>query len=406
MPHPSATPSPVLPPLGQLFSSGAQVLRPSQDRTATVSVSGDISAIRGVETALLKHGDKALAGIAELLDADWVLGNLETSITEGLPLDPIRGAFTSRPDLTRYLLNLGFHSFNLANNHTMDCGPAGLNQTRDYLQQHAISFVGAGDNLAAATAPLIREVNGIRFGLLAFSQPELDAAGPQTAGVAPLRRQQVLDAVGKLRSKVDVLILSLHEGYEFQFYPRLDFIHFCRELIDLGVDLIWGNHPHVIQGMETRGQGLILYSMGNFLFDLDYQRQMPGTRDGLIAHVTFDRNGPCALRLVSATLDRESNLSPASPADQQRILSSLATVSATLDDLDQIRQHNLASVQSVFAQVLTAPYTFGTDNQQAALDHFIHHQCKRDPYLKVFRDFGELVGSYTPLSSRSTLSND
>src|SRR5690606_17969547 len=186
----------------------------------------------------------------------------------------------------------------IANNHTMDCGADGLRDTLSILAQNNIVHFGAGDNLEKARRPLIVERNHIKVGLLGYSQPELDAAKTDTAGNAPLRKDIILEDVAKLRPQVDVLILILHEGYEFQFYPRLPFMQLCRELTQHGVDVICGHHPHVLQGMETVGNSLILYSLGNFWFDMTYQRRVPQTRQGLIAHISFDKNGPVKLALT------------------------------------------------------------------------------------------------------------
>lgn len=387
-----------LPPLEVLFSTGHQTLRSPQGDTATISVTGDISGIRGVEEAIRQQGAQAIEAITPLLKSDWILGNLETPVTRHAPRDPVRGAFTSDPEIMEPIFNLGFHAFNLANNHTMDHGAEGLQETLEELRKRNIQHTGAGFNLEEAERPLIHTVNGIRFGLLAWSQPEIDAADENRPGVAPLRRERVLKAVQALRPQVDVLIVSLHEGYEFQFYPRLEFMDLCRELIDHGVNLLWGNHPHVIQGMETRENGLILYSVGNFLFDLQYHRQMTGTRDTLIPHITFDAHGPCAIELRCATLGTDCVLRSADPQDQTRIFDKLREVSAALTDRERIRQENRKSVEEVFSIVIGAIYQMGKDDKPEALQHFLNHQCRRDPYLKVFRDFGDLVGNYLPLA--------
>lgn len=390
---------PTLPALGTLFHGGQQTLRPSQGPTATISVTGDISGIRGVEESIREHGANIFQGIAELLKSDWVLGNLETPVSRNAERDPIRGAFTSDPDIMAPIFDLGFHGFNIANNHTMDYGVEGLQETLAELTKRGLQWTGAGMNLEEAEKPIIHTVNGLRFGLLAWSQPEIDNATEQTPGVAPLRRERVLKAVKALRPQVDILIVSLHEGYEFQFYPRLEFMDLCRELIDEGVDFLWGNHPHVIQGMETRGNGLIMFSVGNFLFDMQYHRQKEGTRDTLIPHLTFDAQGICGIELRCAVLGQDCILRVAEASDRQRIFNKLEQTSKALQDRERIRTENRKSVEEVFSIVMDAVYQMGKDNNPEALQHFLKHQFRRDPYLKVFRDFGELIGNYVPLSS-------
>src|SRR5690606_25684758 len=142
--------------------------------------------------------------------------------------------------------------------------------------------------------------------------------------------EQELEA---LRGQVDVTIVSLHEGYEFQSYPRLEFMQLCRKLAERGANLIYGHHPHVLQGMETVENCLILYSLGNFLFDMPYHRSVSATREGMIARVTFDAEGIVALKLVPTHLDDECRLAGSIGVAGQNTLERLEVLSRQLDDL-------------------------------------------------------------------------
>lgn len=377
--------------LTQVFTSGEQVLRQTEAPTATASFVGDISLVRGVADRLTAEGSKAFCGIDSLLAADLVVGNLETPLSPA-HLDPVRGAFTSQPELARYIFELGFNVFNMANNHTMDCGEAGLKDTLEVLHQNGMAHFGAGENLAGATTPLIIEKNGIRFGFIGYSQPELDAATPTSAGVAPLRLHRIEQELEALRGQVDVTIVSLHEGYEFQSYPRLDFMQLCRRSARCGANLIYGHHPHVLQGMETVENCLILYSLGNFLFDMPYHREVSATREGLITHATFDAKGVVALKLIPTYLDDECRLAGITDEARQNTLGHLEVLSRQLGDLEFVREQNHESVRQVMRAVLGAVYQLGKKGDQAGFDKYFQHQIRRDPYLKVFKDYGEMAG--------------
>ena len=381
-----------LSPLQAVFENGHQELRPPSGDTTTFSFTGDICLIREVEERLRENPEDAIAGMRETLAADYVIGNLETPLSKA-PLDPQRGALQSDPALAQVLVSLGFDAFTIANNHTMDCGADGLRDTLSFLSQNNIAHFGAGDNLEQARRPLIVERNNIKIGLLGYSQPELDAAGVSQAGVAPLRKEIILEDIAKLRTQVDVIALTLHEGYEFQHYPRLDFINLCRELAQ-HVDVICGHHPHVLQGMETVGNSLILYSLGNFWFDMMYQRRVPETREGLITHISFDKNGPVFLKLTPTFANEKSLLRVASAEHRERILQHLKNISSLLQDTESIREQNALSAAKVMRAILGAVYNLGLKDDKAGFEKYVEHQIRRDPYLKTFCDYAELIGGY------------
>jgi len=382
-----------LTPLTAVFDNGYQELRPSSGDIATFSFTGDVCLIREVEQRLREDAESAVAGIREALAADYVVGNLETPLSTA-PFDPNRGVLKSDPALAQVLVSLGFDAFTIANNHTMDCGAEGLRDTLAFLHQNNIAHFGAGENLQSARRPLIVERNNIRFGLLGYSQPELDAAQNDKAGNAPLRKEIILADVAKLRSQVDVLILTLHEGYEFQFYPRLEFMQLCRELTQNGVDVICGHHPHVLQGMEACGNSLIMYSLGNFWFDMTYQRRVPESRQGLIAHVSFDQKGPVKLALTPTVISETSQLRVASSEQQREILQHLKDISSLLSNTEAIREQNAISVSKVIRSIFGAVYNQGKNEDTAGFQKYMKHQIRRDPYLKAFRDYAELIGGY------------
>lgn len=385
---------PSLPPLEAVFDSGYQKLRSTSGDSTTFSFTGDICLIREVEQRLREDAQGAVMGIRDALAADYVIGNLETPLAANAALDPIRGVLNSAPELATVLPELGFDAFTLANNHTMDCGADGLGETLSFLQQNNIAHFGADTNEQSARKPLIVKRNNITIGLLGYSQPELDAAEAERAGVAPLRKDVILEDVAKLRSQVEVVVLTLHEGYEFQNYPRLDFLNLCHELAQSGVHLICGHHPHVMQGMETVGNCVILYSLGNFWFDMPYQHRVQQSRNSAIAHVTFDQNGATSLKVTPTIMDDGSRLRVAQGETRENILQHLKEISHVLQNKEEIRSQNKASAERVMQGILGAVYRLGEKGDKAGFEKYIQHQIHRDPYLKTFCDFADLVGGY------------
>lgn len=259
-----------------------------------------------------------LAGAAPwLAAADLTFGNLEGVIVEdgaprtAPPGEPQPIILQAPVTAVSHLTAAGFDILSLANNHSLDFGPDGLATTAVRLQNAAITPSGAGPDAAAAYQPLIREVNGLRLAFLAFNavpDPVRSADFsllPAEAGTtnqwqrANWDEAQAVAAVANARELADVVIVSMHWGYEYELQadPRQETA--VQTLIAAGADLILGHHPHVVQDLtgfpETcQVSGCFAaYSLGNFVFD----QGQDGTNQGLALRVFFDSQG---LRAVQA----------------------------------------------------------------------------------------------------------
>lgn len=180
----------------------------------------------------------------------------------------------------------------LANNHTPNYGQAGLQDTFDALDQAGIDYVGAGIDAARAHQPIIKTVNHIKIGWLAYNDsdvvPASYAAAETHAGTALMDITQMQNDALALKNQVDLIIISMHSGTEYQFTPNSRQTAFARAAIDAGADLIIGHHPHVVQSTEYYQDKLIIYSLGNFVFDQMWSQE---TRQGLIAEIVLNKRG-------------------------------------------------------------------------------------------------------------------
>jgi len=207
----------------------------------------------------------------EFSRAHLVVGNLECVLTN-LGCDGIPGKCTLRgsPKWAQVLRNAGIGVVSLANNHIMDYGTHGLFSTIEALKQAGVHHVGAGRNRQEACSPLFLNLEGRRIAILARTAVVVSSrsyAGENEPGVAFLDPDEAASAIRSCRSQVDIVILLIHWGLEQYSYPSPAQRQLARRLVAVGADVILGHHPHVLQGVEYVGAALIVYSLGNFVFN-------------------------------------------------------------------------------------------------------------------------------------------
>jgi poly-gamma-glutamate synthesis protein (capsule biosynthesis protein) len=240
--------------------------------TIRLAAVGDIALNAGYEDLLLQgRGQEAFAEIAPLfVGTDLVIGNLEGPLTERPnPSPPWRHCLRGHPAYAPILRAAGFHVLSLANNHMMDYGWPGVEETIERLTAVGIRVVGAGKNLEDARRPIKFAVNGVRVAILAYCSIAVRNplyASAHEPGVAPARASYIMEDVLKARKEADFVVVCLHWGQEIVGYPAPRFRRLARNTISAGAGLIIGHHPHVLQGLERFRQGLVAYSLGNFTF--------------------------------------------------------------------------------------------------------------------------------------------
>ncbi|HEY6669403.1 MAG TPA: CapA family protein, partial [Methyloceanibacter sp.] len=224
-----------------------------------------------------------LAAISRDVDGDLAFANIETVVTDRNDLVPeSKGKdapfhFRSHPMALKAMMDTGFNLFALANNHSMDYGAQGVEETLYHFAvantERAIAYAGIGSDFEEATKPACLDLDGMTIGFAATGiitgdNPQYRAA-PNRPGQASYRDRPDFEAVVKQLTEMqaDYRILSIHYGLEGRVVPDerqlADWRAFAAE--EKGIDLILGHHPHVVQGVELNGKSLILYGLGNFL---------------------------------------------------------------------------------------------------------------------------------------------
>jgi poly-gamma-glutamate synthesis protein (capsule biosynthesis protein) len=273
---------------------------------------GDILLARTPGARAEAHGYRYLfRNVKDLVSsADFAFANLENPASylgKPYPGKPENLTFRAEPAALFGLAWAGFDFISLANNHINDYGPRALAETLDYLDLLGVARAGAGRDAEEARRPAIVERDGVRVAVLAYAEPIWsvvearssaayravtrsergaaaysgeafepvpaglpDAAGSSRAGLAVARVEEMRADVARALSihKPDYLFVSVHWGEEHERYPRAFQRRFGRAAIDAGATAVLGHHPHVLQSIERYGDGLIVYSLGNFVFDM------------------------------------------------------------------------------------------------------------------------------------------
>lgn len=284
-----------------------RALQAATGPTARLAIVGDIMLDRWPGAAVARGHDPFAAFAPVLTGADLALGNLECPIaTGGLRITKpynFRCHPRNVPLLARY-----FGALSIANNHSGDSGPQGLSEMLQLLKSGGLAYFGAGQNEREAHTPLILQRNGLRIALLAYNEVELRAyaAGPNTPGLAWSADGQVTADIIAARAVADVVVVYPHWGLDYASEPSERQQLLARNMIDAGASLVVGAHPHVTQTTESYKEGLIVYSLGNFVFD-DFRDVPPvlnePSRTSWVLRVTVGRFGVLAWDTLVARTD-------------------------------------------------------------------------------------------------------
>jgi poly-gamma-glutamate synthesis protein (capsule biosynthesis protein) len=300
----------------------------------TLAFVGDLLPAGSVARLMAKNGyDYPYREARSLLEsADITAGNLETAITDrGTPEDNKQYLFRGPKEALPALREAGFDVLNLANNHTLDYGWDGLQDTMDALDLHGLRHMGAGADVHRAFEPVYVEAKGMTVAYIGATNvvPKVSwKAGPKQPGLAELYNPAyAVEAVKAAKEKADLVVVMVHWGVERADQPINEQIVKGRKLIDAGADLIIGSHPHVLQGFESYNGKWIAYSLGNFVFNTTAS---PRTSETGVLTASCRKDGSCRLRFHPMQA-RNSQPSPMDDEAGQALLSRLRALSATAD---------------------------------------------------------------------------
>ncbi|MEV5354887.1 CapA family protein [Streptomyces sp. NPDC052693] len=244
----------------------------------------------------VENGEAAFAPVVPVLaPGDIVLGNCEGVYSDRPAKSPSHKHYMGTTvDRAAPLASAGFTVMTSSNNHALDGGYVGLDDTRRTLEGLGINVLGAGADLEEAVRPYVTEHNGVRVAILGFSTvfPKGYEARPNRPGLAPLRvttsyldpdenfwepgipplittaavpedQQRMRDTIAAAREQADVVVVSMHWGYSHVLEQLMDYEpRLARDAIDHGADAVLCTHHHALRPVEWHGGRPIFYGTG------------------------------------------------------------------------------------------------------------------------------------------------
>ncbi len=220
-----------------------------------------------------------------LSNAALTLANFENPVLENAVYHPEDPTFNGDLRLLPILNQASIDGVTLANNHILDAGAEGLEETLGHLQDAGISHAGAGADLASSREPMVFDLGGLTVGVLSYQgvpSYEWAWATEDFPGTAPLLADVMREDVERLRPEVDFVVVMPHWGVEYVAEPEPEQVELAHALMDAGADLVVGDHAHWPKGIEVYEGKPIFYGTGNFLFDQSWSED---TSTGIFAEV-------------------------------------------------------------------------------------------------------------------------
>ena len=273
------------------------------------------------------------------------------------------------------LRRAGFGVLCVANNHSMQHGRESFLETVHALRCAGIAVCGLAGTSYRTVVPEVIHRNGLRIVFLGWSlRPRgYFSSGPLYAeGYA----DDMLNDVRTARKSNDCVVVSLHWGDEFVDRPSPTEINLARDLMDAGADLLIGHHPHVLRGFERYGRGWIVYSLGNFIADMTWSKQM---RDSAIAECRLTSAGVEDFKLLPVRIGEDYRPAPLTGIEAISLLRRLEKLSS---DIERTSSAEPISEESAAQYLREAKERLAEERRRSRL-HFLRNTYRIPPGVLV-----------------------
>lgn len=212
--------------------------------------------------------------------------------------------FNSPEEIGDTMVNLGFNLVSLANNHTMDKGEIGvINSVNYWKTKPGVYYSGQALSSSDRESNIkVEEKNGIKYAFLAYTSVTNGLLPPSGKEYLTniYSKEKAQKDINKIKNKVDLIIVSMHWGEEYVTTPNNSQKQIAKELSDMGVNLVIGNHAHMIEPVEKINNTLVFYALGNFIAAQDTNDKQTGALVTL--NINKDKNGEITFSNVKANL--------------------------------------------------------------------------------------------------------
>lgn len=212
---------------------------------------------------------------------ETILGGAEL----GLSTYPM---FNSPYEVGDAFLDSGFNLVSLANNHTLDRGAKAIINSRKYWNSKEAMVIGSATSAEERDNIQVMEKNGIKYSLLAYTTLTNGLKSPNDYYVNVYSEERVKKDINLIKDKTDFIFVSMHWGIEYNPNVSADQKRIANYLSSLGVDVVIGHHPHVIEPIEFIGNTLVIYSLGNFISSQNGAGRLSGAMVSANLNLTTD----------------------------------------------------------------------------------------------------------------------
>jgi len=278
-------------PIAEVVRERSPLTNRNPEHLGTIATTGVTAMTRMTAWRMDEEKDPGYAAraIGPLLSsADVTHISNEVSFVDGCVPQKVMSGFCSRPAYTQALRLLGTDVVELTGNHNLDFGPAPALASLEMYEHEGMQVFGGGQDEEAARQPLVVTVKGTRVVFLGYNQagPPQAWASADQPGAAHFDLDRARQDIAAAHSQADVVMVHVQHTETYSTLPgsrqRLDFL----ALAEAGADVVVGTQAHQPQGVEFHGDSLILYGLGNLIFDQMWSRP---TRQSLVAwHLLYE----------------------------------------------------------------------------------------------------------------------
>lgn len=293
------------------FTASAQVpVKRDENAKFTATMVGDMMFGRNVAPLVERKGYDFLFRHVKpyFLNAEYNTGNFENPVIlrneEEYELPEKNIYLHAKADVAPYLAGLNFTNVNVANNHLMDYGLAGLEETMETFQGANLPIIGAGNNKTESGQITYDDFSDYTVATLGGTDVgyQWGYSTDRQAGANRIRLVDMLPQIREAAQTSDLVIVHAHWGVEYDSSATPRQQEIGRAMVNAGADIVVGHHSHTLQPVEIYNDGIILYSLGNFIFDQGWTK----TKDSVLTQYKVMNNGDRVLELTPMKVEEAS----------------------------------------------------------------------------------------------------